>query len=429
MKLLAIALVGVASQAWMSPDSAEALQVTPEVWAVADMAGWEEGLPARHDDPLRLMLTLPEGTSQDPGGPSLATVFHLRVGGLSRLSSPAYVQGNWEGKGFLQLALKPSEGLGGRQWVQWSTNDLVNGPTRGYETEDVLDLVLANFPQFGSAKGGSNELVISIVADNPVSLDALVLPDSFVRRSSEGPPLVAVKAVRLGHRNQERATLNVSLARSGEPARWVNVSAQILDSDGHLIGSGYETLESLDDELTLELIGTELNRASSIVLSVSSPGGDSLPTVLTVESDRNAWELIEDRLPWAWVFLIAFPLAWVGFSSTLATARRASAVGLLALATLLFSTTPDEAAAAQIHLPWLPRVSEAERLWLSDKLESEEDKPLVAHPLPRGSIAVLTAYGIPVGFVLPAAACDTKATELSISRPSEGAHVVVYGRC
>ena len=149
----------VASRAEVSGSEHSPLEVPGK--ATFAQLGWEEDVVVTgNSDPAAVRFRLPDNASQ---GDSIWYGVHLELEWIGNPGEPGdygFLRGNWNGRSFYQFKMKR---LGDHDaGFKWSTVDLINGGSHGYELSDTFRSASTNIAQFRSIQGGLNEVTVSL---------------------------------------------------------------------------------------------------------------------------------------------------------------------------------------------------------------------------------------------------------------------------
>ncbi len=219
--------------------------------------------------------------------------------------------GEWNGHGFYQLSLKPVTDL--EDGYKWSTVDMINGGSHGYETSPVFAGASTNFAMYEAIQPGWNEVSIFPYLMDASNNDIVVL----VKKESE---IIATSWRRAFFEVETDAEVGpdtIDLRIEGENLGWgvpgLSIRAIVFREDGSRRVHNW-SLGTLEPLGSIEFIRSVPNDAGAPVLSVI--------VELNWESGRQvfqAWPK-ETEPPWyTWpVFrssvgsMIALVVVWVG---------------------------------------------------------------------------------------------------------------------
>ena len=381
-------------------------------WVGAEEAGYrtfgqlglgDAGAIVTAEEPAAVALDLPKGAVQptEPGPGFHALAVHMRASGLLSLTDIAFVEVRWNEQAGARLKLRPVEGPNGELMVLWSVPDIVNGPTRGYETSDHLALWLSNFPATDSVSSGANIITVSIAGPGANALRVHVFPDSFVRLGP-GPTRVTDRDARIERSGQE-IHISATVVGDLEPAKWFEAAVLVLASDNTVLGSSFDWYDggtSREIDLGLELPAGA--SPESLYLSVSYPAGGT--PLLQLSPARVAiWDRIWDAVPWAVVVLIAVIVLWVSLSNWVGSWRRPTTVALmvgLTVAYLQLAPVSGSASAVEAPLPSLPFPSRADFAQAESALQGSGAFAEKSVGMRRTQVWWMTEGGVPSSLVV-----------------------------
>lgn len=347
---------------------------------------------------LRVSAPMLAGFSQGAGEWASATVY-LEVAGLRQHTGVAYAEANWNGHAFLGLKLKEVDSPQGRL-VEWSTTDLFNGPVRGYESGERLQIPLSNFPPRSASEGGeTNEVEVALRGDIG-ALRVTVSPESSLYVTEDGP--TALKLERGSwRRSGDSLELDFEVVAAGQPTHWIEVLSRVVFSDNTT--AQHTTL--LDGAASgSHKVSVPVNDSAAAVsavrVSLQYPGGAFGPASIEQWRGRWDWRNLKEAVPWAVVVLVAFPVFWVAISN--AFYRPGLSAALVSVA-MIGSTAVSVGARTAGGPPgaYIPVVAESERAHLTAQLQPwlqarfQEDVALA-----RSQVWRYTSDGSPRGFVI-----------------------------